>query len=363
MNICLIAPVPPPYGGIANWTVLMDEYVKTVEDVKLFHINIAAKKRVMDGRTLWDRVVVQGLEMFEHNKSLRETIKSQKIDVIHMTTSGSLATFRDILLLNTAKKLGVPTVYHLRFGRVPEIAKKNTAEWKRLKRAMEIASCVMAIDSSTFEAVKKYAPKVNVCYVPNPFDPKKIAGIAVSENSTKKEVVFVGWVIKTKGIEELLEAWQSVSKTVPDWTLRIVGPYDEQYLDGLKSTFSIENVVFDGEKPNAEAIKTVSEAAVFTLPSYTEGFPNAVLEAMALGKPVVATSVGAIPDMLEGCGVVVNPQNAKMLATALEELLENESKRKELSEKAKKKLENEYTVDIVFDEYRKVWNKIITERN
>ena len=197
MNICLVAPIPPPYGGIANWTLLMDEYVKNIEEVQLLHINIASKKRVMDGRTLWDRVVIQGFEMFEHNKSLKKMIESEKIDVIHMTTSGSLATFRDILLLKTAKKMKIPSVYHLRFGRVPEIAQKNTAEWKRLRKAMSLASVVMAIDSSTYKAIKEYAPEVDVCYVPNPFDTKKLDGVKVFSDAVKKEVVFVGWVIKT----------------------------------------------------------------------------------------------------------------------------------------------------------------------
>lgn len=358
MNICLVAPIPPPYGGIANWTLLMDEYVKNIEEVQLLHINIASKKRVMDGRTLWDRVVIQGFEMFEHNKSLKKMIESEKIDVIHMTTSGSLATFRDILLLKTAKRMKIPSVYHLRFGRVPEIAQKNTAEWKRLRKAMSLASVVMAIDSSTYKAIKEYAPEVDVCYVPNPFDTKKLDGVKEFSDAVKKEVVFVGWVIKTKGVEELLGAWQSVSEDFPEWTLRIVGPYDEQYLESLKSRFSMENVVFEGEKPNAEAIRKVSEASVFTLPSYTEGFPNAVLEAMALGKPIVATSVGAIPDMLDGCGITVEPRRANELADAFRKVLSDEGLRSDLSDKAREKLFNEYTIEKIFETYKSIWTKI-----
>lgn len=357
MKICMVVPIPPPYGGIANWTKLMDEYVRNVDDVDFSFVNTAPKKRSTDGRTIWDRVVVQGFEMFKGNRQMKKLLKSEKHDAVHMTTSGQLATIRDIMMLKTARKMGVPTVYHIRFGRVPEIAKNNTGEWKRLKKAMLLADKVMAIDTKTFEAVKEYAPEANVCYVPNPFDMSKIKDVEVSQK-TKKEVVFVGWVIKTKGMEELLCAWQNICEKHPDWTLRIVGPCTEEYKNKLTSNYACKNVIFAGEQSHDEVLKTVADAAVFTLPSYTEGFPNAVLEAMALEKPIVATSVGAIPDMLEGCGVVVPPENADELEKALSNVLSDDEKRSELACRAKQKLLNEYTIEKVFDIYKTVWQEI-----
>ena len=357
MKICMVVPVPPPYGGIANWTKLMDEYVKCVDGVELSFVNTAPKKRSMEGRTLWDRVVVQGFDMFRLNKQMKKMLKAEVHDAVHMTTSGQLATFRDILMLKTARKLGIPSVYHIRFGRVPEIAKKNTNEWQRLKKAMLLADRVMAIDIKTFSAIKEYAPEVNVCYVPNPFDMSKVANVEINVEP-KKEVVFVGWVIKSKGVEELLCAWQSICEKYPDWTLKIVGPCNSEYKSKLETTYSCKNVVFTGEQSHDEVLKTVSQAAVFTLPSYTEGFPNAVLEAMALKKPIVATSVGAIPDMLEGCGVVVSPENTKELEKALSDLLCDEGLRDELACKAKQKLLNEYTIETIFDVYKTVWREI-----
>ena len=357
MKICMVVPIPPPYGGIANWTKLINDYVKNIDDVEMSFVNTAPKKRSTDGRTLWDRVVVQGLEMFKKNKQMKKLLKSEQHDAVHMTTSGQLATIRDIMMLKTARKMGVPTVYHIRFGRVPEIARNNTREWKLFKKAMLLADKVMAIDTSTFEAVKEYAPEVNVCYVPNPFDMNKIADVRINHD-VKKEIVFVGWVIKTKGVEELLCAWQNICEKYPDWTLKIVGPCTEEYNNKLKSSYSCKNVVFAGEQSHDEVLKTVADAAVFTLPSYTEGFPNAVLEAMALEKPIVATSVGAIPDMLQGCGIVVPPENAKELERSLSEVLSDVEKRNELACKAKQKLLSEYTIEKVFDVYKNTWNEI-----
>ncbi len=357
MKICMVVPVPPPYGGIANWTKLMDDYVKGVDDIELSFVNTAPKKRGMEGRTFWDRVVIQGFEMFNVNRQMKRMLKTEKHDAVHMTTSGQLATFRDILMLKTAKRMGVPTVYHTRFGRIPEISQNNTNEWKRLKKAMQLASKVMVIDTKTLEAVKKHAPEANVCYVPNPFDMSKISGIELTKEP-KKEVVFAGWVIKAKGVEELVCAWQNVAEKYSDWTLRIVGPYNVEYKKELEEKYSCKNVIFDGEKPHDEAMKLVSQAAVFTLPSYTEGFPNAVLEAMALEKPIVATSVGAIPDMLCECGIVVEPKNVNELEIAFERVLSDENLRNELALKAKEKMLGEYTMETIFETYKSVWNEI-----
>ena len=135
-------------------------------------------------------------------------------------------------------------------------------------------------------------------------------------------------------------------------------PYDTEYKNGLERKYKCENVVFLGEKPHDEAMKIVASSSVFTLPSYTEGFPNAVLEAMALEKPIVATSVGAIPDMLCGCGVVVPPENSRELENALSDLISNEELRNDFAKKAKHKMLGEYTIDKIFESYKTIWNEI-----
>lgn len=358
IKICMVAPVPPPYGGIGNWVLLLDSYVANREDFSFAHVNTAPKSRGLDGRTLWDRVVVQGVSMFSQNGDLKRCLKEEKIDAIHVTTSGQLAVIRDTMLLKTAKRKKIPSVYHIRFGRIPEIASANTREWKMIKKAMSLATVVIAIDQKTLLAIKEHAPEVNVCYVPNPFDLQKLDGIRPS-TPLRREVVFVGWVVKTKGIEELLAAWEHVGARYPDWSLRIIGPYAKEYYEDLVSRFSTERVIFDGERKHDDAMHTLAGAEVFTLPSYTEGFPNAVLEAMALEKPIIATDVGAIPDMLrDGSGIVIPAQSASALENALELVLGDSALRAETARKARTRLEAEYTVETVFDAYKKIWSEI-----
>jgi glycosyltransferase involved in cell wall biosynthesis len=357
LKICLVVPVPPPYGGIANWTQLMCNYITNVRtDVELSIINIAPKTRQTEGRTLWNRISDSGFRMIKQCRELMRIISNNSPDVIHITTSGRLAVIRDVLLLKTAKKKGVPTVYHIRFGRIKEIAEKNTREWKLISKAMLLATEVMAIDNTTYNAIQQNLPTVNVVCVPNPID---ISNLPETATSSSKIIMFLGWVIKTKGIEELLLAWEKVYKENDDWRLRIVGPAKAEYLDYLKSHYSFEGVLYEGEKSHNEAMDLLNSSEIFILPSYTEGFPNAVLEAMALSKAIIATRVGAIPDMLaENCGVLINIDDPEEIAIALKSLIVDDKRRIDVGNNAHIKLCNEYTIETVFTRYMQEWDKI-----
>lgn len=362
MKIALVSPLPPPYGGIANWSLIVNEYASRVDDVDLIQINTAPKKRGLDGRTLWDRVVVQGLAMFSHKRQLKAAIKKEKIDVVHITTSGRLAIIRDILLLKVAKKRGVRSVYHIHFGRVPQMVQGATNEWKLMKKALLLSDQVIAIDKSTYNSIKEVLPSVDACYLPNPFDLKRLEAEmeefgAISE--PKKEISYLGWVIKTKGIEELLEGWGEISGKYLDWSLRIVGPYAKEYLQELRQRYPMGQVVFEGEKSHEDAMRIVASSSIFILPSYTEGFPNVILEAMALEKPIIATSVGAIPDMLDGCGTVIPPQSSSAVSSSIEELINSPDVCRELAKKGREKLLVNYTAEKVFSEYESIWSELI----
>ncbi|MBQ3593113.1 MAG: glycosyltransferase family 4 protein [Clostridia bacterium] len=355
MKILLVSPIPPPYGGIANWTVMMLDYVKSTEDV-IDTVNIAPKKRSTEGRTLFDRVVVSGFDMLSKRRLLKKKILESKPDVIHMTTSGQLAIFRDILLLKTARKLGVPTVYHIRFGRTAEMVENGSKMWRFFKKAMGLASAVMAIDEKTYGAIKKYVPEANVFCVPNPIDTKKLPPLC---ENVKKQVVFVGWVIETKGVSELVQAWNTVGEKYPDYNLIVVGQASADYLEKLKSQAKVGNIEFAGEMPHDKALDAVNESEVFILPSYTEGFPNAVLEAMALKKCVVATDVGAIPEILDGeCGILIKPRSVTEIETALEKVLNDKELRECTSENAQNKVCMRYELKSVYARYKEIWDSV-----
>lgn len=356
MKICLVAPFPPPYGGIANWSKMIKEYSENErEDVELVILNTSPGIRITEGRTLRDRVVKSGIEMLHLKKKLKQSIKTEKPDAIHITTSGSLSIIRDILFLKAAKRKKIATIYHIRYGRIPELISKNNWEWKKQLSACRLANKVIAIDQKTYSSLCDYLSPNKVIYIPNPINLEQIkydGHYKIKQNS----ITFLGWVVPTKGIEELLQAWQNLSSMFPEWKLNIVGPYQEQYLEYLKNKYNILNVNFTDEMEHERALEILDSSEIFILPSYTEGFPNVVLEAMALKKAIIATNVGAIPDMLsDNCGVLIEKGNAVSIEKAIEKLILDPSERIELGKRAYSKVYSEYNLEKIFEEYSKLW--------
>jgi glycosyltransferase involved in cell wall biosynthesis len=360
LKVLFITTSPYPKGGISTWVRLMQSYMKRKNYIKPLFIYPAYYNRGSNmsivNRTVWDRVFRNSYLMtINIGRTIKLVIKDQP-NVVHITTSGELAIIRDILFILLMKIFKLSTVYHIRFGRINDIACNDTFEWKMISKAMLLVSEVMVIDNTTYKCIKKYLPRVNVVCIPNPID---VSNLPEPITSSSKTIMFLGWIIKTKGIEELLLAWEKVYKANEDWKLRIVGPCKAEYLDYLKSHYSFAGVIYEGEKNHTEAMDLLNSSEIFVLPSYTEGFPNAVLEAMSLSKPIIATRVGAIPDMLsDDCGILIDLKEPEEIVIALKSLIADNKKRIDIGNNAYRKLHNEYTIETIFNQYIQEWEKL-----
>ncbi len=152
---------------------------------------------------------------------------------------------------------------------------------------------------------------------------------------------------KTKGLPYLIEAMAEIHKTHPDAKLVIIGDGRERKNLELRiADCGLEkNVMLVGRL--AEAWRYLKAFDIFVLPSLKEGFPWALLEAMAAQVPVIATSVGAIPEIIKNNenGMLVAPGDAKALQQAISELLNNAPLRDNLALHAKETVEQKFKLD------------------
>jgi glycosyltransferase involved in cell wall biosynthesis len=152
-----------------------------------------------------------------------------------------------------------------------------------------------------------------------------------------------------KGYEYLLEALVDVRKLVPDVHCIIVGKGDEGYTEKLMNLVNANNlnavVTFAGFQPNVLAY--MADFDVVVLPSLLEGFGIVLLEAMAMGKPVVASRVGGIPEAVEDgvTGILVPPAHSRKLADALVILLQNATLRQSMGEAGRKRVETLFSLE------------------
>jgi len=179
----------------------------------------------------------------------------------------------------------------------------------------------------------------------NIFDIPEAMNEVYFENSWEvkniNRIIFVGSLIKRKGIETLIKAIPLVKKKIPDLVLYIIGNGNskyKQYLISLCNKFDIyNNVKFLGYKQPKEIVEYLIKSQIFVFPSEIENSPNVIAEAMVLGLPVLATKVGGIPYIIESgkSGILVEKENSQILSEKIIYLLRNPSIRMTIGENAK----------------------------
>jgi glycosyltransferase involved in cell wall biosynthesis len=282
--------------------------------------------------------------------------------VIHLVNSGALASVRVLVLACMAIPFRVPVVQSMHFGTIPEQIQRNGPAWWLLLLAMRLAHKVVVIDPQTELALRGVLPAGKLVFLPNGIALGELDYTTACPAGGTRTVYFLGWVIPAKGIQELMEAWRMIGQS--GWELIVAGPGEEVYRrEVVEHAGPNASVRFLGELSQEKGWDWMRRADVFVLPSHTEGFPNVILEAMAAGKAIVATRVGAIPEMLDDktagpCGLLIDSRDPKSLAEALRRLMDDTPLRAELGRRAREKVQSHYDIRVVYPQYLEVWKAV-----
>ncbi|MBE0359507.1 glycosyltransferase family 4 protein [Pseudoalteromonas aliena] len=173
---------------------------------------------------------------------------------------------------------------------------------------------------------------------------------------------FMGELSERKGIKDLIHAF-AISKN-ENARLLIAGNGDVDSLISLCEELDVLNKVeFLGWINKTQKLDLLARTDVVVLPSYAEGLPMSILEAMSVGLPVVTTPVGAVEDAItdDVQGLLVQPGNIEQIAIALSELAQNTDKRQQLGEMAKLKFLACFKDDVVAETLSNYYQKLINE--
>jgi glycosyltransferase involved in cell wall biosynthesis len=163
--------------------------------------------------------------------------------------------------------------------------------------------------------------------------------------------VFAGEVSARKGADILLSAWPDVLAAVPGAQCRVIGPRSRSL-----SLQNIEGLTFEGPMPQESLLLTLETCRVAVLPSRAEAMPMFVLEAMARGRPVVATQVGAIPDVVRpGCGAVVPVGDVAALQRELMHYLSNRQAAGADGARARTRVLEHHSVEVLQSRLEQEW--------
>lgn len=165
-----------------------------------------------------------------------------------------------------------------------------------------------------------------------------------------KTMIFVGRLAAVKGVRVLLEAFADIHATDPEARLVLVGDGAERAdLEGFADRLGCRSAVrFTGYLNQAEVVAELAAADLFVLPSFAEGVPVVLMEALASELPVIATRIAGIGELVTPgeTGVLVAPGDVVGLRDAMHTLLANPEMRREMGRRGREKVVADYNVDL-----------------
>ena len=242
-----------------------------------------------------------------------------------------------LISLYLKKRFNIPYVVTAHGGDINKMAKKNEQIRKMSASILQNASHVIAVGEELAATIKNdfgvEEDKLSVISMGidrtmfYPPTSKSAVQEELGMDPAKKNFLFVGNVIQEKGVEELVLAFNEVTKNNEQAALYIVGSRkDRGFFEKIKPlTDANKAITFVDPMPQTELVRYFQAADVFVLPSYIEGLGLVALEAMACGTPVIASNVGGLHYMLkDGAGQLVEPKNAEQLQEAMQLALVDE---------------------------------------
>lgn len=346
MRVLLLSPLPPPAGGIAAWTtqLLRSGLPKDVE-WKLIDCSVAGKRREKPSRRRFTEELRRAHRI---RCELRDALEKERADLIHLNTALSVCgMLRDSLLLRLAKRCGVPVVLHCHRN-LPDAAAHRCTRLL-IRRLCGRADQVICLNRPSRDYLR------DECGVCADILPNFLNGLTEPEpkpvSPNVQNAVFVGEISVQKGCDVILKA----ARSLPDIIFRLVGDIKQPAL--CRSLPG--NVRLTGPKDWEGVQRELRKADLFLFPSRSEGFPYAVLEAMANALPVIAANVGAIPEMLQpDGGILIRPRDTNGLIMAIGRL-QDAQRRETLGRRNAKRVRECYTSEAVLSRLSKCYREVL----
>jgi glycosyltransferase involved in cell wall biosynthesis len=278
------------------------------------------------------------------------------IGLLHIHVASRASTWRKSIFAITAFFFRVPYVLHLHGAGFVEFFHDECGPVRRMiiRGFLKRAGTVIALSESWATQLRQMEPEARVEVVYNSVSlPSEQSKYIHSEQ--KKEILFLGQIGERKGAFDLIRAFAVAGC---DAELVLGGDGDIDRAAGLAWQLGVsEHVHFLGWVTGADKDALLAMASVFVLPSYNEGLPMSVLEAMAWGVPVITTPVGGIPEVVRQNkeGLIVPPGDIHRLSEALCELLRDAPLRERLGDNGRARVQNVFSDTVVLPRLEAIW--------
>jgi len=373
LNILHVVPKLSTWGGIGNQLLLVLKHYPRSEfspivcslrdkgvigqEIENLGIEVVCLNRDFNRGFLWTVV-----------KELQSLIKQRNIQIIRTHEYRANLHGRLAALLSRVPCIvaSVHNVYNIRDKKLNRrILNKYLGNY---------TDKVVAVSEAVKKEILRYdrvtEEKIAVIY--NGVDSKRFTSMNTrsirSEFHIAPSVPIVGTVgrfFPQKGQKYLLDAIAKLKNKLPHIVVLMIGdgPLRNELENHAKNLGIQNNVIFTGIRRDIPAL--LSAMDVFVFPSLWEGFGNALIEAMAAGKPIIATGIPTVKEIMnsEKLGIIVPPANSEALAESLKSLLFNKTFAQQLGESAKERAFSSFTIDNTVQRYITLYKSILEKKH
>lgn len=286
-------------------------------------------------------------------------LASGRVGLVHAHVASNGSFLRKSVYLALARLFGVPTVFHLHGGGFREFHASSPAWLQRwIAHTIARSNRVVGLSTAWAEFLTKFAQAGSVRVIANPvFLPATVS----RQREEAGRLLFLGRAEQAKGIFDLLAAVKLLAPACLGLRLAIGGDGDVERLRSRVAELGIsEQVEILGWVVGEAKLQQFERAEVFVLPSFHEGLPMAMLEAMAHGKAIVVTPVGGIPEAVqhEQQGLLVPAGRPQELADALLRLLRDPSLRTHMGEQARARVAERFATERVLSQVAALYQEL-----
>lgn len=284
-----------------------------------------------------------------------------KVGLVHIHLASRGSYLRKSFIVRLAKFFKAKVIVHLHGAEFRQFYSNECDEAKRkhIRKTFDMADVVVVLSTqwhAWITTLMKDPSRVHIVY-------NAVPKLSLSRDNVESgNVLFLGRLGKRKGVDDLINAFVLVRETVPHAKLLLGGDGDITYYKSLVEQLGLQkSVEFLGWVSGDQKLDYLSKADIYTLPSYNEGFPMGVLEAMSAHIPIVASKAGGIPDAITSGkeGVLIDAGDVPALAEALVGLLTDVEKKKHYADAAIAKYNSSFSPDVIFPQLSNIYTDLL----
>lgn len=338
-------------GGMATISTLLLREFASRDDISLVPI-----ANFEEGR--WIRRLSMGLRAIGQIVHLRNTV-----DIVHIQVAVGLSIERDVLLALMARALRLTVVTQFHGGQAEDYGRGSAFHRVLYRLLIRLSVKILVLGSKTAGWVHEVCPRADTAIIPNFVTPN---GDGENGVESPPAILYVGWLKRRKGVLDLLSALGTLrgEGCVPRVWIAGDGELvsEQEFIDRIGELR--DSVILLGWKEQPEIAQLMNGAIAVVLPSYSEGLPMVILEAMAAGRAVIATRVGEVGDaIVDGeNGILISPGDVEGLANAIREVVTNPAHAREMGKAGLARVETVFSAKKVIKDLSDIYKSAAANR-